>query len=87
MPTEAVSRLRASTDLGLIGRNSAGDQFLTQLRMQNIQANPWTMAAGQVAQGVGSGMAANGGYGVKPKTPVQAPTGYGTQYGSARGFA
>ena len=82
---ENVSRSRAATDLGLIGRASEGDQFLTQLRLQNVRANPWTMAGGQVIAGAGSGMAANGGYGYKPPKP--APSGYGTQYGSARGFA
>lgn len=67
---ETVSRLRAGTDLGLIRRNSSGDQFLTQLRQQSIRANPWTMAAGQLIGGVGSGMAANAGGG-----PARVPPG------------
>lgn len=66
---ENVSRARAGTDLGLIGRASAGDQFLSQLRQSQIRANPWTTAAGQIAGGVGAGMAANaGGSGLEAAT-------------------
>lgn len=57
---ETVSRLRAGSELGQIGRNAAGDQFLTQLRMGQIRANPWMMAGGQVLQGAGQGMASSG---------------------------
>lgn len=57
---ENVSRARAGTDLGLIARNSAGDQFLTQLRASQIHNNPWTMAAGQTIGAIGGGMAASG---------------------------
>lgn len=67
---ETVSRLRAGTDLGLIGRNSAGDQFLTQLRQQSIRPNPWVMAGGQVLGGIGAGMASQAGA-AKPPKPQQ----------------
>lgn len=48
---------RLATDLGQIGRASAGDDFLTQLRVRGIRENPWVMAGGGLAQGVGTGMA------------------------------
>lgn len=66
---EGISRLRAGSDLGVIGRASAGDEFLTQLRARSIRPNPWTQAAGQVIGGIGSGMASNGAYG-EGATPV-----------------
>lgn len=81
---ETTSRLRAGTDLGLIGRASAGDQFLSQLRESQIRANPWTMAAGQVIGGAGSGMASSGGYGKKSKPYGGA--GYGSGSVPVSGF-
>lgn len=63
---ETVSRLRAGSDLGQISRNSAGDQFLTQLRASQIRANPWIMAGGQALQGYGQGMATSSGAGATP---------------------
>lgn len=54
---EGVASNRLSTNLGLAGRNSAADQFLTQLRVNSIRANPWVGAGAQIGQGVASGMA------------------------------
>src|SRR5690606_13823221 len=51
---------RLATDLGQIARFSAGDDFLTQLRLRGIRENPWVMAGASVASGVGSGMASSG---------------------------
>lgn len=75
---ETVSRLRAGSELGQIGRNAAGDDFLNQLRMSQIQANPWVMAGGQVLQSAGSGMAASSGAGATKRPPKgYGGTGYG----------
>lgn len=72
---ETVSMGRANTDLGLIKRAAAGDQFLTQLRQQSIRANPWLVAGGQVLGGVGQGMASWNGTQVTPGTEPLDPVG------------
>ena len=59
---------RAGDDVAGIGRDANAEAFLSQLRMQSIRANPWIDAAGQIAQGVGSGMAASGWSGFGPST-------------------
>jgi hypothetical protein len=64
---EGYSINRAGDDVTGIGRDANAEAFLSQLRMNAIRANPWLEAAGQVAQGVGSGMAASG-WGTGPKT-------------------
>lgn len=58
---EALQSGNLASQLGLIGREAASDDFLAQLRLQAIRPDPWLTAAGQIAQGVGSGMAARGG--------------------------
>lgn len=75
---EGVSRSRAGSDLGLIGRASNADQFLTELRARNMRANPWLQAGGQILQGAASGMA-SGGYGASAK-PQSVPRGGVYQY-------
>jgi hypothetical protein len=45
------------TDVGIIGRAAAGEDFLTRLRMQAMRNNPWIDAAGQTMVGIGGGMA------------------------------
>lgn len=52
---------RTATDLGMIGRESAGDRFLDELRIRAIRNNPWVDAASQAAMGYASGMGAQGG--------------------------
>lgn len=59
---EGVSSNRLNTQLGRIARESSGNDFLTRLRMQAMQPNPWVDAAAGIAQGAASGMAANGGF-------------------------
>lgn len=59
---------RAESDVQGIGRDANAEAFLSQLRMNSIQRDPWLDAAGQIAQGVGSGMAASGWSGFGPKT-------------------
>lgn len=68
---EAQGRARLGSDLGLIGRNSQADAFLTDLRSRSIQANPWINAGATLAGGVASGMASTGGAtGSSPVKPV-----------------
>lgn len=77
---EAVNFNRLATDLGMIQREAQGDAFLNQLRMSQIRANPWVMAAGQALQGAGTAYAAGGGggaskvrKGIKNNTIVDMP--------------
>lgn len=60
---EAVNSANTVSDLSLLGGQSAGQDYLTRLRMSAIKPNPWISGAGQLAQGVGSGLAVNGGWG------------------------
>lgn len=48
---------RLSSDIGGIARQSAGQDFLTQLRNRAIQPNPWIDALGQAAGGASSAYA------------------------------
>ncbi len=52
---DASDRLRS--DLSLIGRKAAGDDYLAQLRLRNVRANPWAGAAAQLMGGAAQGMA------------------------------
>lgn len=63
---EGSSFGRAGSDLNVLGRRSAGDDFITQLRARSIRANPWITAGGQVLGGVGAGMASGGGAAYSP---------------------
>jgi len=73
---------RAVSDVQGIGRDANAEAFLSQLRLNSIRPDPWISAAGQLAQGVGSGMAASGwgtdpmsGLGDIPITAQRMPTG------------
>lgn len=57
---EGFSINRAGDDVAGIGRDANAEAFLSQLRMNSIRPDPWITAAGQIAQGVGAGMAASG---------------------------
>ncbi len=74
---EALQSGNLASQLGLIGREAASDDFLAQLRLQAIRPDPWLTAAGQIAQGIGSGMAARGG--TAPKTNAGATANFGNQ--------
>lgn len=74
---EALQSGNLASQLGLIGREAASDDFLAQLRLQAIRPDPWLTAAGQIAQGIGSGMAARGG--AAPKTNAGATANFGNQ--------
>jgi hypothetical protein len=84
---ETVSRLRAGSELGQIARNASGDDFINQLRMSQIRANPWVMAGGQVMQSYGQSAAASSGAGAASKVPKGGTSYGGTFTGSTRGFA
>lgn len=57
---EAIESAQLGTDLGLIGRRAAADDFLAKLKIQGVQPNPWLAIGGSVASGLGQGMAAGG---------------------------
>lgn len=57
---EAFGFGNLATDVGLIGRESAGQQFLTDLRMRSQRRNPWLDFGGSALQGLGQGMATRG---------------------------
>ncbi|KRG39092.1 hypothetical protein ARC78_14835, partial [Stenotrophomonas pictorum JCM 9942] len=42
---EAVASEQLRTDLGLIGRKSSGDDFISQLKLRNVRPNPWVSVA------------------------------------------
>ncbi len=85
---EGVQTGRLGQQLSVISRNAGGDDFLTQLRAGQARPNPWVAAGGEVAQGVGQGMASNG-YGQQQK-PVKFNPKTAGDYnltGATRGFA
>lgn len=65
---EGVLFNNAATDIGLLKRNSAGQDYLDQLRLQSIRRNPWLDAAANAMVGYGTA-AAGGGGGWEPQTP------------------
>lgn len=68
---EGVTLGRTASNIGTIGRNAGADAFLTDLRMRNVQRNPWVDAAGTFTGGLGSGLAASG---YTPRTRVPRGT-------------
>ncbi|GAB3054076.1 hypothetical protein [Stenotrophomonas tumulicola] len=58
---ESLQSGNLATQLGLIGRQSQSDDYLSNLQLQSVQADPWLSAAGMVAQGVGRGVAGRAG--------------------------
>ena len=73
---EAFGFGRLGTDIGLIGRQSAGQRFIDDLRLSSIRRNPWLDAAGGLASSYGSGMA-----GASPASSIG-----GTAINNAGGF-
>lgn len=57
---EAFDFGRLATDLSLIGRESEGQRFISDLRTRSIRRNPWIDVASSVLSGLGSGMAGAG---------------------------
>lgn len=80
---EALQSGNLASQLGLIGREAASDDFLAQLRLQAIRPDPWLTAAGQIAQGIGSGMAARGG--AAPKGNAGSSAGATANFGNQAG--
>lgn len=58
---EAQGFGRLATDINQIGRASAGEDFLTQLRVNSIRKNPWVDALTSTAGGYAGGMASSSG--------------------------
>lgn len=52
---EAVQRADLGTVIDLIGRESQGANFLSDMRMNSIRDNPWLTALSQVTAGAASG--------------------------------
>lgn len=68
---EATDFGRLATDLSLVGRESEGQRFLTDLRTRSIRRNPWIDAGAAALSGAASGMAGGmggAGVGLKPLT-------------------
>lgn len=57
---EAFGMGNLATDLGLIGRQSAGDDFVNRLRMSAIRRNPWIDAGASVAGAAGGNLIGSG---------------------------
>lgn len=54
---------RLGTDIDLVRRQSAGDQFLSDLRLRGIRRNPWMDAGSALLSGLSGSMAGGGGAG------------------------
>lgn len=54
---EGQQRANTASQLSMLERDSAAQDFLTRLRVASIQPNPWVMAASQLGQGAASSMA------------------------------
>ena len=67
---EAFGMGNLATDIGLIGRQSAGDQFINDLRLRAIRRNPWIDAGAQVAGAYGGTLIGNAG-----SNQMSSPTG------------
>lgn len=65
---EANSFGRLATDIGLVGRESQGQKFLTDLRTRSIRRNPWIDAGASALKGLSSG-----GFGGGASTAAAAP--------------
>ncbi len=58
---EGYSVARTGSDVTGIARDASGNDFVNRLRISAAQPNPWILAGGELAQGVGSSMAMNAG--------------------------
>lgn len=65
--TEARGFDRAATDIGGIAKDADTAMYLARLRAGGISPNAWAQAAGQLATGVGTGMASRASV---PNAPV-----------------
>lgn len=76
---EQADRLRFTSELGGISRDAAGDDFLAQMRLRNIRANPWLSAGIQAGQAYAGARLANG-YG-STYSPSQGSVTFDQGYG------
>jgi hypothetical protein len=79
---ESLQSGNLAAQLGLIGREAASDDFLAQLQLQGIRPDPWLTAAGQIAQGVGRGMAGRAGGAASTAGSAGSLGGFGNQAGT-----
>lgn len=75
---EALQNAQFQTDLGLLNRNAAGDDYLAKLRLQRIRGNPWLSAASQLATSAASSYAASGAAGAS----AGGASGFGSEAGN-----
>jgi hypothetical protein len=73
--------------IGMIRRDSAGDDFLAQMRLRGIKRNPWIDAAAQVGQGYANNYG-GGGFSTADSSENVAPSmgNYGSSMGSSAGL-
>lgn len=74
---QGFDRLRS--DVGMIGRAAAGDDFLNQLRVRGVRPNPWVDAAAQIAQGYARGRALRALPAGMAEDPLLVPTSSATR--------
>jgi hypothetical protein len=58
---EALESAQLGSNLGLLGRQAQGDDFLAQLKLRGITRNPWIDAGSQLLGGVAGGLASSAG--------------------------
>lgn len=62
---EMLDQGQYATQIGLIGRENAGDQYLTQLKLQGVKRDPWIDAAASAARAYAGAYGGGGGAGTQ----------------------
>lgn len=78
---EALDGARFETDLNQIKRTGAGQDFLSQLKLQSIRRNPWIDAGSQLASGAAGGIA-GGGWGTAGTSGAGTASNFGSEAGT-----
>ncbi len=76
---EGLSSGNLASQLGLIGRQAQSDDYLANLELQSIRANPWLTAAAQAAQGYAQGYSGRAG---ASTSSAGSTGGFGSEAGS-----
>lgn len=79
---EARDSDRLQSELGLLGRMSEGDDYITQLKLRNVRANPWLTAAASLMGGAAQGAASSAGGGGMSGAAAGSTANFGNQAGS-----
>lgn len=82
---EGVAVNNAGVDLSMLKGRSAGQDYLTRLRMAMQRPNGGLMAGGQLLSGAGGAFAGGGGFGGDGADMFDVPTGSAKKYGRMRG--